>query len=61
MSKRKKYVKIALSWACECGHSFFDHKTTHFVSAYTNDSGTSWPAELEITCPACGGTDERTF
>jgi hypothetical protein len=60
-----KRVKIALLFECECGHrqplDFYDHKTVHFVAGYTNESGTAWPSELEITCPVCGGTDDTTF
>jgi len=62
---KREYVKITLTWICECGYSqlldWYDHKTVSFRPAYTSESGTGWPSELEITCPACGGVDELVF
>lgn len=57
---KRKDVKIKLLYQCECGHTeplVWDFPDVRFIPAYTNDSGTSWPSELEIKCKGCGGID----
>lgn len=52
---------IALFIECPCGYRGevkdigSDFRVT---GSYTNESGTSWPGEIEITCPSCGGVDD---
>jgi hypothetical protein len=60
----KKYATIEFWFHCECGHQEkidWVKPDVRFIPAYTNDSGTSWPSELEITCPACGGYSCDSF
>lgn len=61
MKKKPKYVRIALLIKCECGHQTDAVENyggnLRITPGYTTESGTSWPGEIEITCPGCGGLD----
>lgn len=66
MTRRRdqKAVTITLHFQCECGHTEkinWHSPYVTFLPAYTNDSGTSWPSELEITCPLCGGYSSEVW
>jgi hypothetical protein len=54
-------IKATIHIECNCGYVGavkWGYPEVHVIPEYTNDSGTSWPAEYHITCPHCGGTDE---
>lgn len=56
-----KRVKIDLLARCECGvTSEIEDIGGDFriTPPQFDESGTSWPGEIEIRCPACGGTDD---
>jgi hypothetical protein len=55
---KSKIVTIKLFYECECGHKeelTWATSGVRYTPAYTNESGTSWSAELEITCQGCKG------
>ena len=61
MARKTKRVQITLSLQCACGHreDVPDYGDAMRVTpGYTNDSGTSWPGEIELRCRACGGVDD---
>ena len=60
--KHGKYVTIALTGRCSCGHTWeVSPGEIKITEGHITDSGTYFPGSMEVRCSQCSGVDSGSW